>query len=143
MGKKGITLIELIFTIILIAILAIAVIPRYIELRLENQKASDEKIINSIKDGITAAHTTWLITKGDTALVYLGIKFTAEGYPEKLDNALGNKRTKLSGALKDPLFTYVLEEGLTVGCGKNDDTSYNIGFNEYIYNNRTGEFIKK
>ncbi|MGB9843335.1 MAG: prepilin-type N-terminal cleavage/methylation domain-containing protein [Caldisericia bacterium] len=50
--KKGFTLIEIIIVIILLAILAAIIYPKYLDLRDEAHLRKDEIVINSLKVGI-------------------------------------------------------------------------------------------
>ncbi|MGQ9844969.1 MAG: type IV pilin protein, partial [Caldisericia bacterium] len=51
-GKKGFTLVEIVIVIVLLAILAAIAYPKYIDLRDDAHKATDQAIIGSWRSGV-------------------------------------------------------------------------------------------
>jgi len=61
--KKSFTLIELIFVIVIIGLLAVVAIPKFKNLTLHAKNASIKSIINSVQDSIENIHSKWLVNE--------------------------------------------------------------------------------
>ena len=126
--RKAFTLIELIFVIVIIGLLAVVAVPKFINLTSHAKTASIKSVISSVQDSIENIHAKWLVNEdfvwdadGDG-----NSDLNDNGYPEKLD----------SGKDENKLFKYVLKIPVyacgnkTQSCWKEyDDNRY-----EYIFN---------
>ena len=126
--KKAFTLIELIFVIVIIGLLAAVAIPKFINLTSHAKTATIKSVISSVQDSIENIHAKWLVNEdfvwdadGDG-----NSDLNDNGYPEILD----------SGKDETALFKYVLKIPVyacgskTQNCWKEyDDNRY-----EYIFN---------
>ena len=126
--KKAFTLIELIFVIVIIGLLAVVAVPKFMNLTTHAKNASIKSIVTSVQDSIENIHSKWLVNEdfiwdpdGDG-----NSDLNDNGYPTKLD----------SGKNESKLFKYVLKipvyacEDKTQSCWKEyDDNRY-----EYIFN---------
>ncbi len=126
--KKAFTLIELIFVIVIIGVLASVAIPKFKNLTTHAKSSGVKSVVTSVQSSIDNIHGKWIINDnyiwdpdgdGNTNL-------NNEGYPTSLD----------SGKDETSLFKYVLKipvpscGGRTQSCWKEyDDNRY-----EYIYN---------
>jgi len=126
--RKAFTLIELIFVIVIIGLLAVVAVPKFINLTSHAKTASIKSVISSVQDSIENIHAKWLVNEdfvwdadGDG-----NSDLNDNGYPTKLD----------SGKDENKLFKYVLKIPVyacgnkTQSCWKEyDDNRY-----EYIFN---------
>ncbi len=126
--KKSFTLIELLFVIVIIGLLAVIAVPKFVNLTTNAKNASIKSIITSVQDSIDNIHAKWLVNEdyiwdpdGDGKS-----NLNTEGYPKMLDDGKGETE----------LFKYVLKVPVyacsdkTQNCWKEyDDNKY-----EYIYN---------
>ena len=100
--QKAFTLIELLFVILLIGLLATIAIPKFSNLTSHAKNASIKSVVTSVQDSIENIHSKWLVNEdftwdpdndGDDDLNQ------TSGYPKYLD----------SGAGESKLFKYVLK----------------------------------
>jgi MSHA pilin protein MshB len=101
-NKKGFTLIELSLVIAILGILAIAALPKFINLSQEAEEASMEGVVGAVRAGIALYRANDMVTSGGTG-----------NYPTTLD-AVGATTDCGSAAL---CFTTVLSTGV-------DDSSW-------------------
>ena len=99
--QKSFTLIELIFVIVIIGLLAVIAIPKFTHLTTHAKEASIKTIVNSVDEAIENIHSKWLVNEdfiwdpnGDGKS-----DLNSNGYPNELD----------SGAGESKLFKYVLK----------------------------------
>ena len=126
--KKSFTLIELIFVIVIIGLLAVIAIPKFTNLTTHAKEASINKIVTSVQLSIERIHSKWLVNEdfvwdpngdGKNGL-------NSNGYPDELDSGAGEKK----------LFRYVLKVPVNACVSSNsincwneyDDSKY-----EYIF----------
>ena len=127
--KKSFTLIELIFVIVIIGLLAVVAIPRFKNLTLHAKNASIKSVINSVQDSIENIHSKWLVNEDFIWDVNGDGKsdLNSNGYPKKLDE--GKDTSKL--------FSYVLKVPV-IACSNNqlncwyeyEDKKYEYRFNK-------------
>ncbi len=127
--KRAFTLIELIFTIVIIGFLAVIAIPKFMNLTTHAKNASIKSIVTSIEDSVENIHAKWLVDEdfvwdpdgdGDDDLNQ------TSGYPKYLD----------SGKDESELFKYVLKIPI-YACGNKSQScwrEYDDKRYEYIYN---------
>jgi len=125
--KKAFTLIELIFVIVIIGLLASFALPKFKNLTTHAKSSGIKSLVTSIQSSIDNIHGKWIINDnyvwdpdGDG-----NSNLNAEGYPVSLDSGQGETK----------LFKYVLKipvpscGGRTSGCwNEYDDNRY-----EYFY----------
>ena len=93
--KKAFTLIELIFTIVIIGVLASYAIPKFSGLSDNSKISAELSTAASVQVAIDACHGEWIINEGS---FICGVDIdgsndlTAEGYPK--DDKLGESDTK-------------------------------------------------
>ena len=118
--KKAFTLIELIFVIVIIGVLASVAIPKFKNLTTHAKDSGVKSIVTSIQSSIDNIHGQWIINDNykwkcekDNS-----IGLNEQGYPEKLD----------SGSDESNLFKCVLKvpipacsDGKTNGCWKEEE----------------------
>jgi len=128
--KKALTLIELIFTIIIMGVLASVAIPKFKNLTFHAKTSSVKSLVTSVQSSIDNIHGKWIINEDYKWIGADGVDHSADfddtlGYPKVIDD--GKDTTKL--------FSYVLKIPVpscgtkTQGCWKEyDDNKY-----EYFY----------
>ena len=118
--KKAFTLIELIFVIVIIGVLASVAIPKFKNLTTHAKSSGVKSVVTSVQSSIDNIHGKWIINDsfswdpdgdGDNDL-------NNEGYPEILDS---------NTTSEDKLFKYVLKvpvpacaAGKTNGCWREE-----------------------
>ena len=131
--KKSFTLIELIFVIVIIGLLAVIAIPKFINLTTHAKNASIKTVVNSVDESIENFHAKWLVNEDFVWNPAADGKNhnndwnSSTGYPKKLDGGAGERN----------LFKYVLKVPLNACANSNsincwdeyDDSKY-----EYIFN---------
>ena len=125
--QKSFTLIELIFVIVIIGLLAVIAVPKFSNLTTHAKKASIKTVVNSVNEAIENIHAQWLVNEdfvwdpdGDGKS-----NLNSNGYPEELDSGKGEKE----------LFKYVLKVPV-LACASSD--SINCW---YEYDDKKYEYI--
>jgi len=132
--KKSFTLIELIFVIVIIGLLASVAVPKFMQTKASASSSSVKSVISSLRTAIETKHGEWMINDDlDTSDGY-----TPQGYPQKLDNASPNTAgenlfagTSTLSILKNPI-----KSCLDNNCWykyKADDTDGNISYYAYKF----------
>jgi prepilin-type N-terminal cleavage/methylation domain-containing protein len=126
--KKAFTLIELIFVIVIIGVLASVAIPKFNNLTNNAKSSSIKSVVTSVQSSIDNIHGQWIINDNYKWIGADGNDHSADfndstGYPKKLDDGSN-------------LFSYVLKipipscNGKNSGCWKEyDDNKYEYFFN--------------
>jgi len=134
--KKSFTLIELLFTIVIIGLLAAVAIPNFKNLTSHAKDSSVKSVISSVQSAIDEIHGRWVVDDNYNWEHPL----TSNGYPQSLDDGAGSSE----------LFSYVLKTPIPAcsskktGCWvESDDLVYDYYYNpsKYLrveYNNTTG-----
>ena len=103
---RAFTLIELIFVIVIIGILASVAIPKFINLTTHAKHSNIKSIVASVHSSIENIHGKWLVDDEYNWTMPDGTTLNNNGYPEKLD----------SGSGESELFKYVLKTPIP-SCG--------------------------
>ena len=136
--KKAFTLIELIFVIVIIGLLASYAVPKFMQTKASASSASVKSVISSLRTSIETKHGEWTLNDNlDTNNGY-----TPQGYPQKLDNATANTSneklfigTSTLSLLKTPIISCKQND-----CWfkyKDDDTDKNVSYYEYKFNDES------
>ena len=113
--KKAFTLIELIFVIVIIGVLASFAIPKFKNLTSNAKSSGIKSVVTSVQSSIDNIHGQWIINDNYNWKCEKdnSIGLNEQGYPEKLD----------SGSTEKELFKCVLKvpvpacsDGKTNGC---------------------------
>ena len=145
--KKAFTLIELIFVIVIIGVLASVAIPKFTNLTTHAKSSGVKSVVTSVQSSIDNIHGKWIINDSYGSNKWIAADGkdhkddfnTTTGYPEHLD---GNDGNNFSWVLKVPVPS--CSDGKTNGCWKEDpqDTySYYYNSNDVLkleYNATTG-----
>ena len=118
--KKAFTLIELIFVIVIIGVLASVAIPKFKNLTTHAKSSGVKSVVTSIQSSIDNIHGQWIINdnynwkcKKDNS-----IGLNEQGYPEKLDSGSGENNL-FKCVLKIPI--PACSDGKTNGCWKEEE----------------------
>jgi general secretion pathway protein G len=145
--KKSFTLIELIFVIVIIGLLASFAMPKFMSTKAHASAASAKGVISSLRTAIETKHGEWMIDDS------LGSdqNYSDKGYPKHLDEAnndtanenLFNEIVNGTSLLKTPVKSCSSTEGSN--CWYKEDTDiYRYKFDEnqnlkIEYNNSNGK----
>jgi len=66
MQTKGFTLIELVIIIVILGILAVVVVPRYLDLSKETERKVAEHLVGTMRSALTIYHANWLAKQKGT-----------------------------------------------------------------------------
>jgi prepilin-type N-terminal cleavage/methylation domain-containing protein len=133
---RAFTLIELIFTIVIIGLLAAIAVPKFVNLTFHAKKTTVKTTVSTVQSAIDEIHGKWIINddyQWDHPL-------TDDGYPEKLDDGAGTNKL-FSYVLKTPVYSC---NGKKSGCWEeSSDNVYDYYFSadKYLrveYNNTSG-----
>ena len=149
--KKSFTLIELIFVIVIIGLLASTAIPKFMQTKASASSASAKSVVSSLRTAIETKHGEWIID--DTLDSSDG--YSSKGYPDKLDEASANTAGEdlFVGTSKMKILKNPIKSCLDNDCWfkyKADDTNNKVYYYAYRfteddnitleYNASTGEF---
>jgi len=141
--KKSFTLIELIFVIVIIGLLASIAIPKFMHTKVGASISSVKSVVSSLRTAIETKHGEWMINDDlDTTDGY-----TPQGYPQKLDEANEKKSGEnlFIGTTKLTLLKNPIKSCLDNDCWykyKADDTDSNISYYSYIFNKESNITIE-
>ena len=133
--KKSFTLIELIFVIVVIGLLASVAVPKFMQTKASASASSALSIVSSVRTAIETKHGEWIINDNlDSADGY-----TPQGYPIILDEADKNKAGEqlFEGNSTLVLLKKGVRSCLNNDCWfkyKDDDTENNISYYAYKFN---------
>ncbi|WP_456479679.1 type II secretion system protein [Nautilia sp.] len=102
--KRGFTLIELIFVIVIIGVLASFAIPKFTNLTTHAKSAGIKSLVTSVQSAVDNIHGKWIVNDNYSWIGADGVDHSADfnsssGYPAKLDGGAGSEN----------LFSYVLK----------------------------------
>ncbi len=132
-NRHGFTLIEVVLTVTILAILAVYALPAFVDIRGNAETASERAIASAVTDGLSLYWANQAVNSP-----------TAQGsYPPALD-ALAPGTTCSSAT---PCFSTVVTYGITQDKWKKTaDNQYTIttpeGSSVYTYDSGTGRFLK-
>jgi len=132
--KKSFTLIELIFIIVIIGLLASVAIPKFNQTKANASSVSAKSIVSAVRTTIETKHGEWIINDDLNA----DDGYTPQGYPIKLDNAKENLANEnlFDGNETLPLLKNPVKSCLSNNCWfkyKADDTDNNISYYAYRF----------
>ena len=134
--KNSFTLIELIFVIVIIGLLASVAVPKFNQTKTNASAVSAKGIISSVRTAIATKHGEWIINddlNSDNG-------YTPQGYPIQLDNASVNKAGEdlFDGNSTLPILKNPIKSCLSNNCWykyKENDTDNNISYYAYKFTN--------
>jgi len=138
--NKSFTLIELIFVIVIIGLLASYAAPKFMQTKESASASSALSIVSSVRTSIETKHGEWIINDNlDDSDGY-----TPQGYPQKLDDADLNKAGEylFEGNSTLPLLKKGVRSCLDNDCWykKSEDTDKNLS--DYIYKFNDDDYIQ-
>jgi len=128
--KKAFTLIELIFVIVIIGVLASFAIPKFRNLAKHAKESNIKSVITSVQASIDNIHGKWIINDNYKWIGADGADHSSDfndtsGYPNKLD--VGDGKNLFSYVLKIPIPS--CGNGKTNGCwSQEDNVTYKYHF---------------
>ena len=134
LNLKSFTLIELIFVIVIIGLLASVAVPKFTATKVNASISSAKSIVSSVRTAVETRHGEWIINDDlDSSNGY-----TSYGYPQKLDDATENKAGEdlFLGTSKLKLLKTSIKSCLKIDCWnkyKADDTDNNISYYSYRF----------
>ena len=144
--KKAFTLIELIFVIVIMGLLASVAIPKFLNLTKHSKESAFKAVVTSVQNAIENVHSQWIVNDNFSwnpaadGNDHSSDFNNSNGYPTKIDDG--------SGASK--LFSYVLKTPVlscgskTSGCFEEyDDKKYEYNYTSskairFEYNSSNG-----
>ena len=132
--KKSFTLIELIFVIIIIGLLASVAVPKFLQTKANASSVSAKSIVSSVRTAIATKHGEWIINDDLNS----DDGYTPQGYPIRLDDAKANSANEnlFDGNETLPILRNPIKSCLSNNCWfkyKADDTDNNISYYAYRF----------
>lgn len=127
--KKAFTLIELIFVIVIIGLLASVAVPKFTNLTKHAKDSAIKSVITSVQSAIDNIHSQWIVNDDFKWIGADGKDHSSDfddntGYPKKLDDGKGTSK----------LFSYVLKVPV-LSCGNKSNGCFEeYDDNKYEYN---------
>ena len=143
--KNAFTLIELIFVIVIIGLLAVVAVPKFTNLASNAKKSSIKAVVSSVQNSIENIHGKWLINEDMTSFKAADgstQNLNSDGYPVKLDDGNSSETKLFKYVLKIPV--YACSNSNDINCWKEYDSSkyeYIFSGNKILrleYNSTTG-----
>ena len=132
--KRAFTLIELIFVIVIIGLLASFAVPKFTNLTKHAKNANIKSIVTSVQSSIDNIHGKWIINDtykwdpdGDG-----NDNLNSEGYPTSLDSGKGEIK----------LFKYVLKTPVYACANKSNGCWEEYDDNKYEYNYSSSKALR-
>lgn len=123
--NSGFTLIELIFIIVCIGVLAYFAIPKFIDISGETGRAAEDEMVGKIKTGLQLYGAEYMVNNGQAS------------YPPELDDASAGQ-----SSTENRFFTNVLQEPYGGSNWQKENGTVYIGptGTRYVYDNSSGAF---
>ena len=128
--QKAFTLIELIFVIVIIGLLATIAVPKFVNLTSHAKNASIKSVVNSVQDSVENIHSKWLVNEdfkwdpdgdGDDDLN------ETSGYPKYLDDGNSSETKLFKYVLKVPIMSCSSDSAISC-WSEYDDNKYEYRF---------------
>jgi len=135
--KKAFTLIELIFVIVIIGVLASVAIPKFLNLTTHAKSAGVKSVVTSVQSSIDNIHGKWIINDSFSWQPLNGgsCGLNSEGYPDSLDDNTTTEKDLFKCVLKIPV--PACADGKYNGCWKESPQG-----GEYRYYFDTDSYIQ-
>jgi len=132
--KKSFTLIELIFVIVIIGLLASVAVPKFNQTKANASAVSAKSIVSSVRTAIATKHGEWIINDDLNS----DDGYTPQGYPIRLDDAKANTAGEnlFVGNTTLPILKNPVKSCLYNNCWfkyKADDSENNISYYAYKF----------
>jgi prepilin-type N-terminal cleavage/methylation domain-containing protein len=123
--KRAFTLIELIFIIVIIGVLASVAIPKFLNLTTHAKTSAIKSVVTSVQTSVDEIHGKWIIDDNFNWQPLNGgnCKLNANGYPDSLDDGSG----------ESDLFKCVLKIPVPACNGKQNGCWEEYADNKYEY----------
>jgi len=140
MKKSGFTLIELIFVIVIIGLLASFAVPKFMQTRASASSASAKGVVSSVRTAIETKHGEWIINDD----LDENDGYTPQGYPIRLDDASLNKGGEklFDGNSTLPLLKTPILSCLNNDCWYKKEENNDTNVSYYIYKFTDTDYIK-
>jgi general secretion pathway protein G len=135
--QRAFTLIEIIFVLVIIGLLASLAIPKFTNLTTNAKNSALKSTLTSVQASIDNIHSQWVINDDFKWIGADGEDHSADfndttGYPKKLDNGKGAK----------VLFSYILKRPVLACGNKSSGCFEEYDDNKYEYNYSSSKALR-